>query len=112
MNEDKYINLSNRPLQVTGARVWRTYSGGKLLEHWKGASKPADGVFPEEWVASTVQAINAGREHLIEGLGTLSGDDGKAIDLKTVIASDPARFLGPHHSVKTTPIGSACIGSM
>ena len=97
MNDNPYTELSVMPLKVMGSRVWRTYSGGKLLERWKGASKPADGVFPEEWVASTVQAINAGREHLIEGLGTLSGDDGKAIDLKTVIASDPARFLGPHH---------------
>jgi mannose-6-phosphate isomerase len=97
LNGTPYADLSDRPLKVTGSRVWRTYSGGRLLERWKGESNPSDGVFPEEWIASTIQAVNAGREHLVEGLGTLTDADGAVIDLKTVIASDPARFLGTRH---------------
>ena len=39
-------------------RVWRVYRGGAELERWRGAEKPEDGAFPEEWIASTVEARN------------------------------------------------------
>lgn len=100
MNKGRYAGLSTRPLKVTGSRVWRLYSGGKLLETWKGVSEPSDGEFPEEWVASTVQGKNVGREHLVEGLGTLRIEGGQTIELKTVIASDPALFMGSEHVEK------------
>ena len=97
MTEMKYTDLSLRPLKVKGSRVWRTYSGGKLLETWHKDSQPADGIFPEEWVASIVQARNAGRENIIEGLSTIEDVSGNTVDLKTVIESDPPRFLGHSH---------------
>ena len=100
MTKGAYVDLSKRPLNVTGARVWRTYSGGKLLEAWKGLSETSDGEFPEEWVASTIQARNVGREHLIEGLSTFQTQSGKIVGLKSVIASDPERFLGSRHVEK------------
>jgi len=100
MNEERYAELSRRPLQVAGSRVWRLYSGGKLLETWKGVSEPSDGEFPEEWVASAVQAKNVGREHLVEGLGNVRLDHGQTIELKTLIASDPALFMGSEHVEK------------
>lgn len=96
----EYADLSQRPLRVNGSRVWRTYSGGKLLETWHDDSRPSDGFFPEEWVASIVQARNAGREAIVEGLSTLADAHGNAVDLKTVIESDPARFLGRSHVQK------------
>ncbi len=100
MTQTEYADLSKRPLNVTGARVWRTYSGGKMLERWKGLPEPSDGEFPEEWVASTIQARNVGREHLIEGLSTLQTQGGSTVELKSVIASDPERFLGSQHVEK------------
>lgn len=100
MNEMKYTDLSQRPLKVKGSRVWRTYSGGKLLEAWHSDPEPTDGVFPEEWVASIVQATNAGRENIIEGLSTIVDDNGNTVDLKTIIESDPSRFLGHSHVQK------------
>ena len=61
----KYTTLSQRPFKVKGSRVRRTYSGGKLLETWHNDLEPLAGVFPEEWVASIVQATNAGREDIV-----------------------------------------------
>src|SRR5690554_6920109 len=48
--------LSKQPLRLQSNRVWRTYQGGRQIEEWQGLKSPADGDFPEEWVASTVQA--------------------------------------------------------
>ena len=57
-------------------RVWRTYQGGRTLDALAGAAAPADspapsgvdGHFPEDWIASTTRAVNAGREAIIEGI--------------------------------------------
>ena len=39
-------------------RVWRVYRGGACLDRLRGIANPADGSFPEEWIASTVAAQN------------------------------------------------------
>ena len=39
-------------------RVWRVYLGGRLLDELQGVPHPADASFPEEWIGSTVPAIN------------------------------------------------------
>ena len=35
-------------------RVWRVYRGGACLDRLRGIANPADGFFPEEWIASTL----------------------------------------------------------
>jgi mannose-6-phosphate isomerase len=77
-------------------RVWRTYQGGRLLDQLAGAARPADHHFPEDWVASTTRAINPGREALDEGVSTVLVG-GVAHDFATLLASDPAYFLGAAH---------------
>ncbi|MGF9710575.1 hypothetical protein [Paenibacillus naphthalenovorans] len=60
-----------KPFKLSRNRVWRTYAGGECLERWQGGSHPSDSSFPEEWVASTVIASNAGREEVVEGLSEI-----------------------------------------
>jgi len=48
-------------LKLEENRVWRLYRGGKLLDGLHGR-EGADGCFPEDWLASVVEAINPPRE--------------------------------------------------
>ena len=45
-------------LRLSPNRVWRTYSGGLMLDRMEGKAEPQDGTFPEDWIGSTVRAIN------------------------------------------------------
>jgi mannose-6-phosphate isomerase len=77
-------------------RVWRTYQGGRQLDALAGAATPADGHFPEDWIASTTRAVNTGRESIAEGVSpALVG--GTRVDFTALLASDPLYFLGPTH---------------
>ncbi len=101
MDRISLIELSKKPLKLLENRVWRTYTGGKLIDEWKGKSNPSDGEYPEEWIASTVRAKNVGREHIKdEGLSKLCLEDGNKITLQEVISSDPGLFLGKKHAEK------------
>lgn len=76
-------------------RVWRTYSGGKLIDELHERPDAVDSQFPEDWVASLVIARNPGREHIQEGLSQI--DDAAQYTLKELIDSDPEAFLGSEH---------------
>ncbi|MCR2802690.1 type I phosphomannose isomerase catalytic subunit [Paenibacillus soyae] len=94
-----WVQRSRRPLKLKSNRVWRTYTGGKLIEGWQGKPDAIDTAFPEEWVASAVKAKNAGREHIAEGWSLVEPEEpGQApVTLKELVESDPAAFLGPNH---------------
>lgn len=89
-----------KPFKLSRNRVWRTYAGGECLERWQGGSHPSDSSFPEEWVASTVIASNAGREEVVEGLSEIVLENGKSITLKDLIRSNPEDILGRRHTAK------------
>ena len=59
-------------------------------------STPADGPFPEDWIGSTVRAINPDRSQPNEGLArvVLNGREALLADL---VSSDPEYFLGLEH---------------
>lgn len=80
-------------------RVWRTYQGGRCLDALAGAAAPADGHFPEDWIASTTRAVNPGRENLPEGVSTVTVG-GARHDFAALLASDPEYFLGAAHVAK------------
>lgn len=40
-------------LRLPPNRVWRTYSGGLMLDRMEGRAAAADGTFPEDWIGST-----------------------------------------------------------
>lgn len=79
-------------------RVWRTYAGGGTLDALAGRTA-ADANFPEDWIASTTRALNAGREAIREGPATVTLG-GAPHDFTTLLASDPDYFLGAAHTAK------------
>ena len=62
------MNYKEQLITFSPNRVWRSYVGGKTLDYLQKAENPTDTHFPEEWIASTVQAVNPGREDYIEGI--------------------------------------------
>jgi mannose-6-phosphate isomerase len=91
-------SLSQRPLKLLPNRVWRTYRGGYLLEKWQKNKASQDSSFPEEWIASVVQARNSGREHIVEGLSRVDLGEESAVTLQDLVSSYPISFLGERHS--------------
>ena len=49
--------LASEPIFFESNRVFRIYTGGKLLGDFLGKPEP-DGSLPEEWIASSVAALN------------------------------------------------------
>lgn len=86
------------PLKMLENRVWRIYLGGKLLDELRG-NEGSDGYFPEDWLASVVQANNPPHENQPEreGLSKVLTADGKTAYLKDLIDQDPQGFLGEEH---------------
>lgn len=90
----------NKIIKFSENRVWRTYVGGKMLDQIAGASPAQDTHFPEDWIGSTVEARNVGREHISEGLATIENDKGEQVTFKSLVCEDQTRLLG---SVSNTP---------
>lgn len=89
------------PFKLCSNRVWRTYTGGKLLEQWMNCDGASDGNLPEEWVASVTRANNPGREHVQnEGCSLVELDGGLRMQLTRLIDLDPERILGAGHVKK------------
>lgn len=86
------------PLKMLENRVWRIYLGGLLLDELRG-QKGSDGYFPEDWLASVVQANNPVRKGQPEreGLSKVLTANGKEAYLKDLIDADPKGFLGAEH---------------
>jgi mannose-6-phosphate isomerase len=82
--------------------VWRTYQGGRRLDELAGVAAPADGHFPEDWIASTTRAVNAGREDIREGVSPVIVG-GEPHDFAALLASDPEYFLGATHAARFGP---------
>ena len=82
------------PVRLKTERAWRTYHGGRLIDELHGVTPAADTHFPEDWIMSTVRAINAGREDIVEGLNLIDGTD---VTLKAFIEADPVAALGAAH---------------
>lgn len=84
--------------RIGNMRVRRGYRGGALLEQRSG--RPAsDGQRPEDWIASTVPAVNPGLppEHG-EGLTPLIAPDGTATTLAELLREEHIRLLGAAHA--------------
>ena len=71
-------------------RVYRSYYGGKRLDDLYGHKNPENSRYPEEWVASTARAFNAGREDRVEGYSLCESGE-RLIDL---IKENPIGMLG------------------
>ena len=64
----------NEPIFFEKNRVFRIYTGGKLFSEFFGDDS-TDGYYPEEWVASSVKALNEGSTDEYEGVSKIKGTD-------------------------------------
>ena len=64
----------NEPIFFEKNRVFRVYKGGKLFSEFFGDNSE-DGNYPEEWVASSVRALNKGSTDEYEGISKIQGTD-------------------------------------
>lgn len=71
MNMEEIVR---QPIFLNRNRVGRIYTGGKLFADFFGDA-PEDNFLPEEWVCSTVRALNEGSTIENEGLSTVRGTD-------------------------------------
>lgn len=92
MNNSELIQLAHTPLKQKNNRVWRTYTGGALIDQWKQDTEQSDGSFPEEWIMSTVAARGKNRPEN-EGLSILNTSFGEWT-LRELISLDKELFLG------------------
>jgi mannose-6-phosphate isomerase len=92
MNNKELLQLAQTPLKQENNRVWRTYTGGALIDQWKQDNAESDGSFPEEWIMSTVAARGKNRPQN-EGLTVLKTAQGE-LTLIELIAQDKELFLG------------------
>lgn len=79
-----------KPVFFRRNRVFRVYLGGKLFHDFLGDA-PVDGNEPEEWICSSVRAINPGHTDPLEGI-SLRAEDGKPFS--ELLAENPAEYLG------------------
>lgn len=80
-------------LKLERNRVWRTYTGGKLLDEFYGSEVGEDGHKPETWISSVTEAINP---EYMEGEG-LSFIENEHKTLKDIISEQPEYYLGKSH---------------
>lgn len=83
---------AHQPLKQLSNRVWRTYQGGALIDHWKKTSPERDGSLPEEWIMSTITARGKNRPKN-EGLSLIQTKEG-TLPLKELIDSNLELYLG------------------
>ena len=79
-----------RPLFFRRNRVFRVYLGGKLFHDFLG-DLPEDGNEPEEWICSSVRAINPGHTDPLEGI-SLRMEDGKPFH--ELLSENTKEYLG------------------
>ena len=79
-----------QPIFFERNRVRRVYFGGMLFSEFFG-DDPEDGFFPEEWIASSVKAIN--KEMLTEKDG-ISKIKGENCYFDELLAKYPYEMLG------------------
>lgn len=64
----------DKPIFFERNRVGRVYTGGKLFGNFFG-DEPIDNYFPEEWIASSVKALNKEMKHEKEGISKIKNSN-------------------------------------
>jgi mannose-6-phosphate isomerase len=82
------------PLRLGPNRVYRFYSGGRLLDQFRGSPHSADTAYPEDWVGSVTEAVNPqDHAHASEGLSIVEAGGAKAV-LRDLLHQSPAEVAG------------------
>lgn len=82
-------DLLFKPIFFEPNRVFRVYSGGKLLDWYINGKEGEDGFYPEEWICSSVKALN--RDGKGEGVSVVKG---REIAFDKLLADYPEELLG------------------
>ena len=82
--------IYNAPIFFERNRCGRVYTGGKLFHGFFG-DKPEDNFFPEEWVASSVRALNKEMAHEKEGISRIKNSD---MFFDEALSMHPEEMLG------------------
>src|SRR3984957_5422043 len=82
--------LLRSPIFFERNRVFRVYKGGKLFHDFFG-DDAVDGNHPEEWIASSVKALNKDSTDPMEGLSIVRGTDLPFADLMRESAQEMTR---------------------
>jgi len=69
------VKLLSQPLFFKPNRVYRVYLGGKGIADFCNLPPEEDGFFPEEWIASSVKAINPRYFGPRDGVAVIEGTD-------------------------------------
>jgi len=85
-------------IQILPARVFRIYRGGYLLEKFRGIKNPQDSDYPEDWILSTVKAMQpyGTSDESISKIKTVKGID----NLEVLIKHFPEDILGKDYVKK------------
>ncbi len=83
------------PIFFEENRVWRVYKGGYLLGKFLGVKREDDN-YPEEWIASVVEAVNQETETVNEGLSFVKNTN---ITLNELITAYPKEMLGSKSNI-------------
>ncbi len=87
MNTKMMLNL---PIFFKKNRVFRVYTGGKLFSDFFGDDSE-DSFYPEEWICSSVKALNKDSADPFEGLSVVEDTDWRFDEL---LKTEKARMLG------------------
>lgn len=97
------------PHKIMLNRVFRAYTGGKLLDEWQGIFPAQDGHMSEEFLFSTVEVkIDSAKKN--EGLSKIGLPDGSEVTLAELISCDYEGFLGKDYAVYKDICVSARVG--
>lgn len=92
------MEMVKSPLRLLPNRVWRTYTGGMLIEKWGKNPCAADSNMPEDWIFSVVRARNPDNvSKKDEGLSYAEDALGNRMSLQEFFLQDPAFYLGQKH---------------
>lgn len=84
-----------KPLKFVRNRVWRAYRGGAGIDRLHGVAGEDDH-FPEDWIASCVEANNPQYDCPGQGLSRIC-DGGAELPFRSVLETDPEGMLGAEH---------------
>lgn len=86
-----FAALARQPIFFERNRVFRVYEGGKLFAGFFG-DESVDGNSPEEWIASSVRALNRDSKDPDEGLSIVRG---AGIQFAELLRRESEAMLGP-----------------
>jgi len=85
-----------QPFRFTENRVWRCYRGGRLIDALRGNPNGEDNLFPEDWIASVVEARNPQHPVPGEGISTAILPAGP-VPFSELAATEARALFGPAH---------------